>query len=533
MTISRERQEELREYQQALLHAKRYQEIIKNQKIVTFKPLPKGDQSRFFASQNDRGRLVLGGNRSGKTTVGFIESVAHSLGYRPWLAKDDPLRQVRITGGRPIPVPNIGRIIAQDFEQAINQTIMNEKFAEWAPKALVAKIGKNTRQIPTSIHWKNGSIIYLLSNDQKDMSFEGSSGDWFWFDEPIDYRKFTALSRGLVDRDGHWWGTMTPLSQEWINDVIVSKVGNEGSLMSLFKFFIWDNCDEFGGHLSRRSIESFLSDLREDEMEARLYGNFLHLAGLVYKEWLPQTPFWVSPREIPESWPRVCVVDPHSRKPMAMMWAALSPSEVWHVYRAIEDRNIITVGDAAARIMQVEGWQNAQNPGPNAEPVVLRIIDWSAEEEERTSGTSIRAKFGQISPFLAHVKAKKHDAQYGYDEIHEALKIRREWDGPSLVVHSNCEPVKENFMNFVFDEWGSNRQRDRMGEKQSYRKSHDDFIDCIRYLFQHRLTYPMLRRMMVQSGNEIDRLQFEDDRGVGTIFSRDGTRTGIGGSYHG
>ena len=508
---SSQKKQELKQLHELLAELLHYEQVVESQRLVFYNIIPSGDHNAFYEAQCDNVRLVLGSNRSGKTTDGCAEAISHSIGFRPWFPEDHPLRIVRLPGGQPIPVPNIGRIIAQNYEQAIRQTIM-AKFDEWAPKSLIKRIEKNTRGIPVAIHWHNGSIIYLMSNDQDDMAFEGPNGHWVWADEPIDYRKYTGLRRGLVDHNGHFWMTMTPLSQPWINEIIVSKANNPDSGVSLFKFSVWDNCDEVGGYLSRAAIESFLSDLREDELEARLHGNFLHLAGLVYKNWEPRHPFWIDPFDIPLTWPRVCVVDPHNRKPIAMLWAALSPDNDWYVYRCVYDRSMKTVVDAADYIKEVEGWQDDRNPGPEAEPVVLRIIDWSAEEASRTDGFSIRGKFTQNH--LHHVKAKKHDAAFGYDALHEAFKMKNEWDQPKLTVFNTCAPLKQNFMNFCYDEWATGKQRDLKGEKQEYRKTNDDFIDCARYLFQHRLTYYMLTGMMRRQSAERERTFSSEGNGM-------------------
>jgi len=521
------RKQQLKAVHEALIAIEQYEKLIENQKLVAFRPIHCTDQTRFYAEQTKRIRVVLGGNRTGKTTIGHNEAVAHSLGYRPWYPQGHPLRIVRLTNGNPIPVPNVGRIVAQNYTQAIVQTIM-KKFEEWAPKNEIKSIKNNSRGVPVQITWKNDSVIHLMTDDQDDMAFEGPWGHWFWIDEPCGYRKFTGLSRGLVDYDGHGWMTMTPLTQPWINDILVSRAGDKDSGIAVYKLSIWDNCVENGGYLTRQAIEAFLSDIREDEFEARTHGNFLHLAGLVYKQWEPRPPFYIDPHEIPDSWPRVCVLDPHPRKPLAMLWAACSPSDGWKVYRTIFSPSIKTIADAAQRIMYEEKWESPRNPGPGSEPVVLRIIDWSAEANEPTSGLSIRKMFTQISPFLHHVKANKANAQAGYDAIHEALKIHNEWSEPRLQVFNNCRELKHDFMNFCFDEWGTSRQRDRMGEKQGYMKTNDDFIDCVRYIFQHNLTYAMLKRMMNDRSEKWDRIIDNEVMGNGSIFSRTGTRTGIG-----
>mgnify|MGYP001367379806 CR=1 FL=1 len=506
-----------------------YEQAYRSQRIVFFKPIQGKGQEKFFEAQQDVVRLVLGSNRSGKTVCGVNEAIAHSLGYRPWLPADHPLRIVRLPSGRPIPVPNVGRVLAENYEQAIRQTIM-AKFDEWAPKMLIKRIDKNTRGIPVSIEWTNGSVIYLMSNDQDDMAFEGPAGHWFWCDEPPEYRKYTGLKRGLVDHGGHCWITMTPLSQPWINDTVVARAGDPGSGISAHKFYIWDNCIDNGGYLERAAIEAFLQDLREEELEARLHGNFLHLAGLVYKTWEPNPPYWVPEREIPRSWPRVQLVDPHSHKPLALLWVAVSPSDVLYVYRATYERNLRTVEDASDYIKQREGWKTSRDPGEDAEPVVLRIIDWSAKETERTSGVSIHYNFAEQG--LYYQLAKKANAEYGYNAIHEALKMRTEWSTPQLVVFNTCAPVKQNFTHFCYDDWATSRQSELKGPKEGYRSRDDDFIDLLRYFYQHKLTYRMLKSMM--SKQATDRGHAADlEAGNGMIFSRDGTRTGYGRSVRG
>jgi hypothetical protein len=461
-------------------------------KILFYKPI--GQQPDFHGADTAAIRLVLGSNRSGKSVAGVAEAIAHSLGYRPWLPEDHPDRTVRLTNGEPIPVPNIGRVIAQNAQQAIKQTIW-PKWEEWAPRGWYS-VKRDNRGIPTEITWKNGSKVYFMSNEQDDMAFEGTNGHWFWGDEPFDYRKYTGLRRGLVDYDGHCWITMTPLTQPWIHDVIVSRVGDPDGSVKMFKFSIWDNCRENGGHLSRSAIEEFLSDLREDELEARLHGNFLHLAGRVFKEWEPEPPYWIEPYKIPASWPRVCVIDPHPRKPVAVLWAAVSPDDQLVVYRDLYDQRLRTISQVSDKIKELEGWYFANGEwrrGDEAEVIAHRIIDNSAQEQERTSGDTIARRFARES--LPCELAKKHNAQAGFDAIHDALQTGKyEWDEPGLVVFNNCRYVKQNFLNFVWDSWQTDKQRDLKGDKQEVRKHHDDFIDCIRYIYQAQLDYRMLKR---------------------------------------
>ena len=494
--------------------------LYASNRIVFFKPLPNGDQQRFFELQVSTVRLVLGSNRSGKTECGCVEAIAHALGYRPWLEPDHPLYRVRLANGEPIPVPNRGRILAQNFEQAVQHTIL-PKLELYLPKHLVKKYGRNSRGIVNEIELTNGSQIFLHSDDQKDMAFEGPNHHWVWIDEPCGQRKYTGLKRGLVDHDGHLWMTMTPLGAFWLNEKIVERAEVPGSGVYMFKFSIWDNCIENGGYLSRQAIEDFLSDLREDELEARLHAQFLSLAGRVYKTWKPRKPYWIEPFKIPPSWPRVCIIDPHPRKPIMVLWIAVNPDNQAYVYRELWERRLDTVAKVADEIHRLEKTDLGR------EPVVLRLIDTSAQEQEKTSGETVRMQFGQHGLFC-HL-AQKRNAQAGYDAIKDALERGPfEWDEPMLMVFNCCPKTKSDFMNFSFDDWQSDKQRDLMGEKDAYRKTHDDAIDCIRYYYQGRLDYHRLKSL--QHHAEAQQAREEDDqlRGRSQIMMP-GLRTGYGG----
>ena len=441
--------------------------------------------------------LVLGSNRSGKSVWGVAEAIAHSLGVRPWLDPSHPDYIVRLADGQAIPVPNTGRVIAQNYGQAIVQTIW-PKFQEWAPAGQY-KVIKNNQRIPIRIEWTNGSVIHLMSNEQDDMAFEGTNGHWVWADEPIDYSKYIGLKRGLVDFNGHMWMTMTPLTQWWIHSVLVSRANEPNSAVKMLKFSIWDNCTENGGFLKRESIMEFLADLREEELEARLHGRFMHMAGRVFKEWEPAAPYWMPAQPIPDTWPRVCIIDPHPRKPIAVVWLAITPDDRVIVYRDLYDRNLKTVSQVSARIKELEGWiwdesipgRGRWYRGAKADPVAIRIIDTSSKQNEPTSGDSIFNRFASEGLLCALAKKQNYDA--GIDAIHDALaESKFEWGEPGLVVYDNCLHVKQNFLNFIWDDWTTSKQKDRMEQKQSVLKSNDDMIDGIRYYYQHGLSYKQL-----------------------------------------
>lgn len=494
---------ELQKAQELLLSVRRLKSLISANKIAYYRPI--GKQQDFHAADTAEVRLVMGGNRSGKTTCGAIEAIAHALGYRPWLPEGHPNRVVRLANGDPIPVPNVGRIICENFEVNVVQTIM-PKLMEWIPDGAIKHIQKNQRSVPVRLDFVNGSVIHLLSYDQDDRAFEGPNGHWAWFDEPPPQRKFNGIRRGLIDFDGHCWLTMTPLAEPWINEVLVGNANEANGRVRVFYYSIWDNCIENGGTLSRRAILSFLEDLPEDERQAREYGLPLHLAGLVFPEWRPEPPYYVDAFDLPDTWPRVCVIDPHPRKPIAVLWAAISPDEIIYVYRTLFDGRLRTVAQVADRIKELEGWDadpsSAFDDSDRREYVALRIIDTSANESERTSGETVAEQFTKYGLYCMDAYKRNKDA--GLNAIREAMRVRYDWQKPGLVVMKTAPHVKQNFLNFVWERWGTGRMQGLKGEKQEAVKNHDDFIDCIRYIFQMRLTFRMLRNMQLKMFSRLD-----------------------------
>ena len=481
---------EWQEARDLLVKIRTIKDRISKRKLFYYVPI--GNQPSFHASGTAEIRVVFGGNRSGKTTSGAAEAVAHSLGYRPWLPNGHVDRIVRNAAGNPLATPNIGRIIGENFEVSVVQTI-HPKIMEWAPSGSIKNIQKNQRGVPVRYDFYNGSVIHLLSNDQDDRVFEGPNGHWAWFDEPTTQRKFNGIRRGLVDFDGTCWMTMTPLAEPWINEVLVSKANEPDGRIKVFYYSIWDNCVTNGGTLSQRAIMSFLEDLPEEERQAREFGVPLHLAGLVFPEWRPEPPYYIDEFKIPQSWPRVCVIDPHPRKPVAVLWATISPDGIIYVYRSLFDRKLRTIEMVANRIKELEGWTTGSIRCERKwdEYIALRIIDTSANQEERTSGTTVAEQFATFG--IDCVDAYKRNKEAGMNAIREALAIRGGWQKPGLVVTRNCVEVKQNFQNYVWERWATSRQQGLKGDKQEAVKNHDDFIDCIRYIFQMRLTYRMLR----------------------------------------
>jgi hypothetical protein len=133
-----------------------------------------------------------------------------------------------------------------------------------------------------------------------------------------------------VDRGGSSWFTLTPLTEFWINDYFFPQDtgGQSRSNVWSINASIYDN-----PHLSRESIEEYVSLLSEDEKQCRIHGIPLHLSGLVYKEFswdknvlMDVPPGWESFERPPKNYPVYLQFDVHPRTPHCVLFSTVLPS---------------------------------------------------------------------------------------------------------------------------------------------------------------------------------------------------------------
>jgi len=111
-------------------------------------------QEPFIRIRNARGRtprtrLFESGNQVGKTTIGVAEDIAHAMGFRPWLTKDDPDYKIAVR------IPNNGIVGCEVAGQTLAQRIEPE-FMSLIPAYCY----------PVTTRYSDGSIKSLtLTND--------------------------------------------------------------------------------------------------------------------------------------------------------------------------------------------------------------------------------------------------------------------------------------------------------------------------------------------------------------------------------
>lgn len=292
--------------------ARELEEAQKAKTLDSYLETAHADQVDFHKAKK-RIRLFVGGNRSGKTTGGSIETLWRALGRHPF-RKD-------------LKLPLKCAVVIQDFENH-GKNILEPKLNQWTPSGALARApDRNQTGAIRKIHYTSGSTLDVLSHDQELKVFEGSDYDFVWFDEPPPEAVFKAMWRGLTDRGGDCIITATPLTSKFMASEIKKAESGEDELRWFRYVDTHKNAKNIGEGdeaLGKKRIEEFASIFDDpDEREARLSGKSVVLQGLIFKGWKPK--HHLIPEFIwPHHWRIIESIDPHPHKPYGLSWIGVA-----------------------------------------------------------------------------------------------------------------------------------------------------------------------------------------------------------------
>jgi len=419
-------------------------------RAASYQPNPK--QKAFHLSKAQT-RAIFGGNRSGKTTAGGLEFIWHISGVYPdWYPMDMRLDHKKVKG----------RIVASDYMQTVAGVIV-PFLEEWLNMDMVERKLRNPIGVYTKWFMKNGNQFEILTHEQDTKSFEGWKGDIAWFDEPPPRDKYISTTRGLIDGHGRAWLTLTPLNQPWIYDDIYKANDNRNTFVVTMS--MRDNAV-----LSEDAIRQFELKLNDDEKLARMEGAFMHLTGRVYKQFKNEVHI-CEPFKIPAHWVRYMCVDPHPRKATAVVWLAVDDQENHYLYDELSFE-----GDA----QQIAHMIHAQEGNLTAHQ---RFIDPAMDKDNQLfGGMNVRK---ELAKYGVYCQRANNDFDLGFNRICESLRpvysqlLRKEV--PRLRVFNTCTKTIYEFEHYMWSNY--KRNPEEHGPKEKVKKVNDDFMDCLRYIY--------------------------------------------------
>lgn len=437
--------------------------------------VPNASQRPIHASKSFE-RWVFAGNGMGKDAMMVNEFGWHCLGdYPPWYPAE----------GRVNPDKSaiLSRYCCTTFNDGIKQIVIPE-FRKWFGNLFKYREKDNVLYWPTT-----GSTIYLKTYDQDLDSFAGANLHLIGQSEhcPQDrYEENKARLRGLGIR--RFIGEMTPTEgMTWEYDEIYEKWERrvrQPPDLEVFRGRTSDNVH----NLSQAYVDR-LQSLPEDQRRIRLFGDFVALTGLVYKtyrDWLT-TDIREGDKfgghlckrfDIPRTWPRAMCIDPHNRKPFALLWRAISPDGNSYYYDEFKpEEGGLLIKDYADVIRQKEG--------KLFDHMAYRLIDTSARVEDPITGLDFQQEFAKYGIVTRVVRKSEKAVDPGLQKVSERLEFKEHAYKPgtfypSLFIFEDLYNLRYEFKHYIWDDYARNPEKHDVKDKP--RKKSDDLMDCMKYL---------------------------------------------------
>lgn len=392
-----------------------------------------------------KSRFVFGGNRTGKSVCGAMETIWYATGLHPFVKVDHACDGW---------VVSLTRQVQRDVAQA---KILQYLPPEWIVKTVMVSGSSFTpaHGVIDFILVRNvfGSVskIGFRNCEQGRERFQGVSLDYVWFDEEPPEDIYDECLLRLLDRGGIHWVTMTPLKgRSWVYDRIYLR---QERLQDLACFWMsWDD----NPYLTKEEKQFLIANLPPDVLESRQHGHFVAAEGLVFPNF--DLANILEPQILPPADAYYITIDPGYRNPTAVLWVVAVGENLY----VVSDYEVagLTVADHSQVILE-----RTRNLGWDLKQVRI-LIDSAANQ--KTSACEISTAMQYRNHGLAvDTNVNKNLAQ-GLLEMKACFGNA---DGKrSLFVFKNCVHLIGELRGYY---WGDGEQP---------QKVNDHTIDALRYV---------------------------------------------------
>lgn len=426
--------------------------------VYRYVPHPK--QLEFHTCQKKE-RLFVAGNRSGKTLSAVIEDIW-------WVTGTHPYRETP-------PPPVRGRVVAVDFLNGVDKIIL-PLFKQWLPiEYLIDGVWeKSYSQERHTLTLNNGSFIEFMSQDQDLDKFAGTSRHFVHFDEECPKVIFDECLMRLIDTDGDWWITETPVAgMEWIYDELYEPAINGTRDIGLIEAQMSDN-----PYISESARERLLSMFSEEERLMREKGQYTTVTGAAFKSFrdkpthegghiIPRSSFTLD-----DNW-RVYLTGDHGfNAPTAWLWVAVNRFGHMVVFEEHYQRET-TVAEHAEII-------HARNALIGREPYLV-TGDPAMAQRSGINGDSILDEYARHG---IHIQTRgiTRDKMVGFNKMNQYMRLNPKTNMPFLVIADTCENTRREIKGAKQARVLNKMVAARKNQPEGLREKDDHTVDALRYL---------------------------------------------------
>jgi phage terminase large subunit-like protein len=409
-------------------------------------------------------KLFIGGNRSGKTVGNVCECIWRITKTHPFRPELNEIEgEIR------------GRLVCVSFVDGLEKIIL-PLFKKWMPKKYLISRSwdKSYNRYLRTLTLEDGSFIEFMSYDQELEKFAGTSRHFVSFDEEPPKSVWEECLLRLVDTDGDWWISMTPVEGlTWVFDLIYQpwEEGNRPETLVL-KVSMDDN-----PHLKETAKSKILKNIVDEaDRQARKEGSFVQIKGLVYKSFDPH----IHKRKNFQLHPSMRIytsLDTGWRHPAAWLWHAVEPNgRITTFHEIVESER--TVESLAAEVHAFE----SKVLRPLGMEVFLRTGDPAMLQTKEHTGTSIVGEYAKHNIFIGVEGVPKGpgSVDIGVTKLTQYMTTPS-YDGPCWGYTEDCPVLEKQMKNLRWELYESKKMEYKKAPKTTIDKKNDDAPDSLRY----------------------------------------------------
>jgi len=386
----------------------------------------------LFHKCNKKNRWVFGGNRTGKTECGAVETVYLARGIHPYKENKKDIECW---------VVSLSTQVQRDVAQ---KKILNYINPGWISEISMLSGRKDYPEngIIDYIKIKNvfggESRIGFKSCDQGREKFQGTSLDFVWFDEEPPYEIYLECKMRIIDRCGEVFGTMTPLKGlTWVYDIIYLNKNNDNEVW--YEQMSWED----NPYLNKEEIKMLEKTLSTDELNSRKYGKFTFNGGLVYSEF-DENINVIEPFAVPTEWYDNISIDPGLKNPLSAHWYAVDyDGNIYVIAEHYEEgKSVEHHANCIKQICSKLKWKSTYDGKYTA------LIDSAAGQKTLASSKSVSELFFD-NGILVNSKVNK-DLFSGINRVKSYFK--NSLGESKLFIFKNCTNLIREIKSYF---WGS------------------------------------------------------------------------------
>jgi len=427
--------------------------------IYGFKAHPK--QVQFLTSKK-KGKMMMGGNRVGKTVSGGAETVMRLTGVHEFQGIDGFTYRINN-----FPKPPVrGRGVSVDNDRGL-KLIMLPEIKRWMPSKFLINNSWEDSYSKTDkiLTLNNDSTMEFMTYEQDVDKFGGTSRHFIWFDEEPPQDIFEECLTRLIDTDGDWYITMTPLQEmSWTYNTLYLPGLNRKIDIEIVAADTYEN-----PYIKQEAFERLTLTMSDESKSTRRTGNYISHTGLIYGESFKREknvcPDLVQSDRfsiLRDEWSHFQMMDHGYTNYTAILFAAYNEDGKIIIYDEIYINKTI-IRDIATL------WKDRrQSLGITTK---YSVGDPAIRSKDPIKGSSIQSEYGENGIFIA---LGNNDVQSGITLVQRMFKEQQ------LIITSRCENLLGEVTQYRWDRHLT-KARDRKNTKETPIKKNDHAMDALRY----------------------------------------------------